>query len=309
MATVIIKARDGQQVYLPVLRHILENGRLRAPRGDPTLDAGFTVIKLESPRQALPVGLGRDVNRNVAAAEAIQLIGGFAQPDLLTRASPNFARYARDDGTFHGAYGARVKYQVGAAVAKLRRDPQTRQAVITLWDPWLDNLEGEKDYPCTVMLHFEARNAGLNAQTKWTLDMNVVMRSNDAWLGLPYDMFQFGQLQFTVARALGWAVGSYCHTALSLHLYTRDVIAAERIDTGGPPTDFKFQPEGIGRDGDSFTEIMKRARQVVNAGTNGLELHEPTRSELWYVERFASYMGRDVVGGGADDRAAEPVQP
>ena len=292
-------ARDGQRVYPEIVRYVLEQGLRRAPRGELTRDVGLAVIVLETPRQALPVGLGRDVNRNIAAAEAIQLIGGFAQPDLLTRASPNFKRYARPDGTFHGAYGARVKYQVGAAVAKLRKDPDTRQAVITLWDPWLDNLEGEKDYPCTVMIQFETNER--------ELCMNVVMRSSDVWLGLPYDMFQFGQLQLSVARTLGMTPGWYQHTTLSLHLYERDVAAARQLAKIKIPSDFRVQPEGIGRDGDSFTEIMKRARQVVNAGTNGLELHEPTRSELWYVERFASYMGRDVVGGGADDRAAEPV--
>ena len=293
MATVIIRARDGQSAYLKVLRHVLDNGRSRSPRGETTLDTDFTVIKLESPRQALPLGLGRELSRNIAAAEAIQLIGGFAQPDLLTKASPNFHRYARPDGTFHGAYGARINYQVGCAVTKLVKDSATRQAVITLWDPWRDNLPGELDYPCTVMIQFEAAFGGIATDLHTpTLNMNVVMRSSDAWLGLPYDMFQFGQLHMSVARALGWKVGSYRHTALSLHIYMRDVAAAEKITIPGtPPTDFRVQPEGIGRDGDSFSTIMKRARQVVNAGVNNLVLDDPTESESWYRERFASYMG------------------
>lgn len=303
----VIYGESGQRVYLEVLRHILKNGRLRAPRGDATLDAGFTVIELMGPRQALPLGLGRELNRNIAAAEAIQLIGGFAQPDLLTRASPTFERFA-DGGKFHGAYGSRVKYQVLNAITKLQKDPQSRQAVITLWDPWLDNLEGMHDYPCTVMIQFEAASSA-KSDGVYVLNMNVMMRSNDAWLGLPYDMFQFGQLQFTVARALGWVPGSYRHTALSLHLYTRDVITAERIAIPGThPTNFELQPEGIGRDGESFTTLMKRARHLVNVGTNVLGF-AGTRSEAWYVERFASYMGPDVVGDGAGDRAAEPVQP
>lgn len=310
MASVII-GENGQRVYLEVLRHILKNGKLRAPRGDSTLDAGFTVIELASPRQALPLGLGREVNRNIAAAEAVQLIGGFAQPDLLTKAAPGFERYI-DEGKFHGAYGARISYQALNAVRKLQHDPQTRQAVITLWDPWLDNLEGKHDYPCTVMIQFEAENRSL-LHGSWALNMNVVMRSNDAWLGLPYDMFQFGQLQFTVARALGWSVGCYRHTALSLHLYTRDAIAAERIAIpGNPPTDFKFQPEGIGRAGDSFTTIMKRARKIISTTTNGSTFigdSELTRSEMWYVDRFTSYLGSDVADAGEGDRPAEPVQP
>src|SRR6185503_6665081 len=152
MATLITE-QNGSRLYLTTLTHILKHHRYRSPRELTTLDAGYVVLELNDPRYSLPVGTSRKLNINIAAAEAVQLIGGFARPDLLTRASVNFQRYIEeDDGRFHGAYGSRITHQVSCAVNKLKRDPSSRQAVVTLWDPWLDNQPGKKDYPCTVFL-------------------------------------------------------------------------------------------------------------------------------------------------------------
>lgn len=304
MASLIVE-QNGSRLYLTAIRNVLKHHRLRSPRDERTLDHGFTVLELRDPRAALPVYTDRNPNLRIAAAEAVQLIGGFARPDLLTRASVNFKRYVEDDGRFHGAYGSRVTHQVSCAVNKLKRDPATRQAVVTLWDPWLDNQLGKKDYPCTVFLQFE-----VEAYTG-DLVMNTVMRSNDLWLGLPYDIFQFTQLQLSVANALGRDPGYYRHTALSLHLYERDVANAQRVDRiGYSYPDFERRPvdslpRGFGRPGvDCFQDVMRRARRVTTNTAN----EEETESERWYRDVIASYMGRDVDGDGADDREAEPVQ-
>jgi thymidylate synthase len=55
------------------------------------------------------------------------------------------------------------------------------------------------------------------------------MRSNDAWLGLPYDVAQFTMLQEAVAAHWGLALGRYVHIDGSLHLYERDMKAARAI--------------------------------------------------------------------------------
>lgn len=225
----------------------------------------------------MPLGCGRKLSKNIAAAEAVQLIGGFGYTDLLLKAAPQMSEYT-DDGQFHGSYGARIGYQILHVARKLQADPGTRQAVITLWDPHLDNIEHRRDYPCTVMLQFEREGD--------VLHMNVVMRSNDAWLGLPYDMFQFTQLQLTLANSLDLLPGTYRHTALSLHLYQQDIAAADVVC--GPPTDGSAQPLGLGVRGQSMTEIMKRARCLTVLGRVNAD---ETDSERWYRDRFASYMG------------------
>lgn len=265
----------------------MTDGHVRSPRGIKTRDLGFTVIELETPYLAFPYGVRPGLSEKIAVAEAVQLIGGFSNVDLMTKASPNFRRFLEPDGHFHGAYGSRVRQQVAQACTKIRRDQATRQAVLTLWDPTLDNIPDMKDYPCTVMLQFEVEGD--------LLCMNVVMRSNDVWLGLPYDLFQFTQLQCTVARSLDIQPGRYRHTVLSLHLYEEDVTATYNLDHSPRPM---RSFTGIGRVGEPYFDIMKRARRLTTAAVND----EENISESNYRRVLASILGRPVGGDGAGDR-------
>jgi thymidylate synthase len=52
--------------------------------------------------------------------------------------------------------------------------------------------------------------------------MHVHMRSNDAFLGLPHDIFAFTMMQEIAARELGIEIGKYHHSVASLHLYDDD---------------------------------------------------------------------------------------
>lgn len=185
--------------------------------------------------------------------------------------------YREPDGAFWGAYGARIGVQLSGVVRKLRRDPWTRQAVIGLWDRELDGhlaYSGKLDYPCTVAIGFTLHPSFSSD----ALNMHVAMRSNDAWLGLPYDMFQFTQLHQTVCRLIDQRPGTYTHTAWSMHLYTRDVEASHAVKSDSP-VDY-FDPRGIGESFLSTADVIYRARTIALRPN---EIHwDLTESERWY---------------------------
>ena len=269
-------ARD----YVSVVRRVLNESTHRSPRGLPTRDLGATTITLFNPRKAMPLGIGRNLNPAIGAVEAAQLIGSVSRPKTVLRVAPQFEKYAEKNGHFHGAYGARIGGQMLCVERKLRADPDTRQAVVTLWDPWLDNLDGARDYPCTVALNFFTRDG--------KLEMNTLMRSNDVWLGLPYDLFQFTQLQLSLANALACDIGYYYHTVWSLHLYERDVPKATmfiNMDTEPPKQDYDdiFQPRGFGSLGQSFAPISQTARHVLD---DTADIKTLTQSERWYRDQL-----------------------
>lgn len=290
MATVI--EIYGMYEYPNVVRHVVNEGKARAPRNEPTLDAGHVTVVLHDPTQGLAVGCGRGLSPRVAAAEAVQLIGGFHDPDLMVWASPNFEAFQDEPGQpFHGAYGNRIGNQLAAVRRKLDADPHTRQAVINLWDPTVDNDPGHRDYPCTIALGFSITEAGF-------LDMNVLMRSNDVWLGFPYDVFQFTQLQLTLWRVLKKTLdvklGQYTHTAWSLHFYERDYAHLHKLRIPYPEHR-TFQPQG-------FTHGAPEGLVY-----GAILYDEATESEKWYHDQFTGYrqaranaaaeLGRHVVGG------------
>jgi thymidylate synthase len=68
------------------------------------------------------------------------------------------------------------------------------------------------------------------------------MRSNDAILGLPYDVFLFTMLQELLACELGITLGVYHHVAGSLHIYERNLELGQRIVDAGPGSEFQMPP-------------------------------------------------------------------
>ncbi len=268
----VFNMRNGYERFV---RAVLDSGTYdRSPRGLKTVELEDFTFVLDSVYDALPVGVGRDLNLRIAAAEAWQLIGAFSDPEWLIGIAPQFARYADEDRHgdryFHGAYGDRIGDQLSDVTTKLTGDRDTRQAVITLWDPYSDSDTGKRDYPCTVALGFSIQRDRLNAR--------VIMRSNDAWLGLPYDVFQFTQLQLTLCNALSVEPGTYTHTAWSLHLYETNIDAVSQLHKSLDIT--TFQPHGFGQFGEDIDAITDRCREL-HYGDDTVPL---TGSEKWYVD-------------------------
>lgn len=264
---------NAHEAYAAVVAATLSLGTNRSPRGEPTRDLGFVTVVVTDPTQSLVVGTRPNYNTRIAMIEALQIIGEFSDPELIVTASPNFERFREQPGHFHGAYGMRVRGQIRHVIRKLTDDPDTRQAVVTIWDPFMDNQRAKRDYPCTVMLQFETRGG--------QLCMNTLMRSNDCHLGLPYDLFQFCQLQCSVANALNLAPGPYRHTALSMHAYERDVEALETVDIRN--ADYEaHQPSGIGFHGTSWGVIVQRAQDIAY---DRIPEHQLSQSERWFMVR------------------------
>jgi len=189
-------------------------------RGQLTRELTDVVIEIAQPQFPQMDGIGRNWNRRIAVAEFLQLVGGFSEPQVMTDVAPAFDRFI-DDGRFWAAYGERTSGQFAHVVRKLKEDPSTRQAVVSLWNPLLDNQINKHDYPCTTTLQFRIREE--------RLELTTTMRSNDVWWGWSYDLFQFTQLQHTIANCLGLEVGHYHHFVNSLHIYERDIDAALQL--------------------------------------------------------------------------------
>src|SRR4029453_8927030 len=78
---------------------------------------------------------------------------------------------------------------------------------------------------CTSTLQFVIRDHRLNLMT--------TMRSNDAYFGLPHDIFCFTMLQDLIARSLDIELGTYVHSVGSLHVYEEKIDFVSRyLDEG-----------------------------------------------------------------------------
>jgi thymidylate synthase len=229
-----LKLNDLRGSYVKLVNHVINRGEHVVVRDMPTRElTAVTMIIPNTLEPLLPIGVGRGVNLKLAALEALQLISGVARADLVRVAAPTFESVLVDaTDPDYGAYGPRVVEQLADCIALLKDDPSSRQAIVSIWNK--ADLRHVGDKPCTVFFQFLIRESGHGFAA---LEMHTHMRSQDVWLGVPYDIFMFTQLQHTIANELRMPVGQYVHHTTSLHIYERDIAAANKLHA---PTDIDF---------------------------------------------------------------------
>lgn len=160
-----------------------------------------------------------------ALGEFLWYLSGHTRLDFIDYYIPNRFQEESDDQVYvRSGYGDRLRSwrglnQLETVIELLKKDRTSRRAVIQLFDA-TDITKRFASIPCTCTLQFLVRGGRLH--------MFVAMRSNDAFFGLPHDIFSFTLLQEMVARAVGAELGEYKHCAGSLHLYGEDFGAAEQ---------------------------------------------------------------------------------
>lgn len=172
---------------------------------------------------------------------------------------PFYEGESEDGITVRSGYGERMFNHTGSinqvqnVIHLLKQKPSSRRAVIQLFDA--SDLEAPyKSIPCTCTLQFLIRGDKLN--------LLVNMRSNDAFWGLPHDVFSFTMLQEIIARSVGVDVGIYQHCAGSLHLYEDKFDKAYNYLEEGWMNKISMDPMPPGDPWSSINEV-KRVAQLV----------------------------------------------
>jgi thymidylate synthase len=225
-----------------VLRKVLASKhRVEATRGSARELIGV-LLKLERPRARL----SRSETRGRAFSclgEFLWYLSGDNQLGFIRHYIKKYEDESEDKKTVYGGYGPRIFCQRGYnqlenVIGLLHEHPTSRRAVIQLFSAEDLGTPRHPDIPCTCTLQFMVREDKLH--------LIASMRSNDAYMGLPHDIFAFTMLQEVVARTLGFEVGPYRQFVGNLHLYDRNELAARQyIDEGFQATvDMPAMPEG-----------------------------------------------------------------
>lgn len=229
---ITLTARSANELYSAACRTVLREGTIVSPRGMATTEVLGAHLCLTDPRRRLvDLPPARVINPAFAVAEALWILSG-SDDAWIFEFNRVLSRYA-DDGRLQGAYGPRMRRwggridQLDQARRLLQRDADSRQAVIQLFDPDRDT-RGHRDVPCTLGYRFFLRSGRLH--------MHTTMRSQDLWLGFPYDVFAATLLQELMAGWLGVELGEYHHHVDSLHLYADHLATAATLPTPAAPS-------------------------------------------------------------------------
>jgi thymidylate synthase len=194
-------------------------------RVGPVINLGQAYLEINANDPRLIFLNHRKLNPVFAIVEGAWVLSGSNRLAPLENELPNIRAYSDDGKTLNGAYGARLRCtfgidQISSAVDLLKKAPNTRRAVLTMYSP-NDLIEDSKDIPCNTTAYLKIDNEKLN--------ITVLNRSNDLYLGLPYNIFIFGLLQRHISRSLGVQAGKQSHFSDSLHIYKKDIINIQHI--------------------------------------------------------------------------------
>lgn len=207
---------------LKAMTELRTSGCKISPRGQDTLELRNYQFTVDNPFSSFKA---RKFNLSYLKQEFLWYLSGDPYNTIILRASDNWSKFRQPTGHWFSNYGQywfgpHINPAVGAGyisgvdwvVSQLRKDPDSRQAII----PMLSTnhlFDGNVDVVCTVYVNFHVRDGKLH--------MTVRMRSSDIIWGYGNDLPCFWWLHEIVARLLGLEVGQYVHSSDSLHVYSR----------------------------------------------------------------------------------------
>lgn len=225
-----VTAETFSRIYPLVNSYIMKNTPLQESRDGDVYEILDVKTHILNPYRRCVGGYGRNINVFFLLAEAMWIFVGRKDVEFLKIFNENMVKYSDDSFTFHAPYGFRIRHwgepselcknvnafcgfdQLREVLRVLDENPNTRQAVISIWNPLLDLGVSTKDMPCNDMLMFKIRDKKLIT--------TIQNRSNDLHFGLPTNIFQFSFMTELMSQCLNVELGTQTHNSQSLHIYT-----------------------------------------------------------------------------------------
>lgn len=137
-------------------------------------------------------------------------------PGEAYKMRPEWSEFVHN-GKFAYTYNERIRYQLEKTIEILKRDKDTRQAVITIYEGEKDsdNRLGVKRVPCSMYYQLLVRDG--------KLDIIYSMRSSDFMTHFPYDIWMAAKLRDHIAEKIDVPAGKLIFFSGSLHAYRKDI--------------------------------------------------------------------------------------
>lgn len=205
------------QLYQDIDKHGRQHGGgTRGNKLGGTVELLGVALRITNPRARI----SRSENRGKPFSALGELLWYLSGSNKLAFIKPYVSEYENDavNDVLEGAYGPRLFAmrgkinQFNSIERLLRQKPGSRRAVVQLFNAE-DIATDHKEIPCTTTLQFHLREGRLH--------LSVTLRSNDAYWGLPHDVFCFTMIQEMMARRLDAELGEYYHYVGSMHVYDK----------------------------------------------------------------------------------------
>lgn len=211
------------KTYLDMLQHVLDNGTDGGDRTGTGTRSVFGYQARYDLQKGFPLVTTKRVWFRGIVEELLWMLRGSTDvTELEDRGITIWSEWKGEDGTIGEGYGRQFRAhldhegnntidQVAEVIESLRQNPDSRRHVISLWNP-ADMRR--TTLPCChgTVIQFNVRGAYLDCQ--------MMQRSADCFLGVPYNIASYSLLTHMIAQVVGLEPGHFVHTLGDLHIYS-----------------------------------------------------------------------------------------
>lgn len=225
----------SEQVYLDLLREVLESGTDRADRTGVGTRSLFARSMRFDLADGFPLLTTKEVHFKSVAYELLWFLKGKTNTRFLEENGVTIWReWANEAGVLGRVYGAQWRDwrgvgelsdgspvfrridQIAQVQEQLVSDPLSRRHVVSAWQP--AEIEDMALPPCHMLFQFYV--------SEGRLSLAVTQRSADLFLGVPFNIASYALLVHLMAATTGYEVGELVWSGNDVHLYKNHFAAA-----------------------------------------------------------------------------------
>lgn len=204
--------------YLSIANKILEQGEMRDNRtGIRAISLPHVCISIDLEKDGFPILASKFVGFKTAVKELLW-IWQMQSNDVRKLQDMNvhiWDEWMQEDGTIGKAYGYQLaKYkQVDNLIKTIKEDPTSRRMITTIWN--IEDLPEMALQPCAFQTLWNINKGRLNCM--------LTIRSNDWFLGNPFNVAQYAALVHMIAQVTNYKPGKLTVCINDAHIYENHI--------------------------------------------------------------------------------------
>lgn len=204
--------------YLSITNKILSEGEMRDNRtGIKAISLPHVCITIDLEEDGFPILASKFVGFKTAVKELLW-IWQMQSNDVRKLQDMNvhiWDEWMQEDGTIGKAYGYQLaKYkQVDNLIKTIKEDPTSRRMITTLWN--IEDLPEMALQPCAFQTLWNINKGKLNCM--------LTIRSNDWFLGNPFNVAQYAALVYMIAQVTNYKPGRLTVCINDAHIYENHI--------------------------------------------------------------------------------------
>ena len=216
-----LKLPDSMKQYLDLLRHVRDNGVLKADRTGTGTRSVFGYQMRFNLEDGFPLLTTKKLHLKSIIYELLWFLRGDTNVHYLQEHGVRiWNEWADPDGSRGHIYGYQWRSwpdydgghidQIAQAVDMIKNNPDSRRIIVSAWN--VADLDRMNLPPCHAFFQFYVADGRLSLQ--------LYQRSADIFLGVPFNIASYALLLMMMAQVTGLKAGDFVHTLGDAHIYT-----------------------------------------------------------------------------------------